>query len=84
MTATTKNLVYEFLNRDDNTRMKAGKKATITRIGVKRQIRLLNFDLKTLHAKFLTEMSCKISYSLFCGFKPFNIIRPTAKDRDTC
>ena len=33
-------------------RVKAGIKATITRNGEKRQIRLLNYDLKTLHAKF--------------------------------
>lgn len=84
VTTRTKKLVCECLNRDDNSRIKAGKKATITRKGIKRQIRLLNFDLKTLHAKFLTETSCKISYSLICRFKPFNILRPTAKDRDTC
>lgn len=29
-------------------------------------------------------MSCKISYSLFCRFKHFHILRPLAKDRETC
>lgn len=43
----------EFLSRDDNSRLKAGVKATLSRKGEKRQIRLFNYDLQTLYAKYL-------------------------------
>ncbi|XP_064618059.1 LOW QUALITY PROTEIN: uncharacterized protein LOC135482139 [Liolophura sinensis] len=79
-----KGKVVTFLSRDDNSRMKAGKKSTITRLGVKRQIRLLSDDPLALHSKFLMEESCKISYSLFCSLRPFHVMKPTAKDRETC
>ena len=59
--------ISEFLSRYDNSRVKAGIKATITRKGEKRQIRLLNYDLKTFHAKILSEASLKVSYSLFAN-----------------
>ena len=74
----------EFLERDDNSRVKAGKKATITRSKEKKQLRLLNDSLKNLHAKFLIEEKMKMSYSMFCSLKPFWIIKPSEKDRDTC
>ncbi|WAQ94250.1 hypothetical protein MAR_006721 [Mya arenaria] len=44
--------VYSFFERDDNSRIKADKKATITRKGEKKQIRLLNDDIKNLHSKY--------------------------------
>ncbi|XP_069139889.1 uncharacterized protein [Argopecten irradians] len=40
--------------------------------------------MKTLHKKFLTETDMKVSYSLFCYFKPFYILKATEKDRETC
>ena len=81
MRQRSKQLVNEFLTRDDNSRMKA----TITRKGEKRQIRLLCYDMKTLHSKFLSETHIKISYCLFfCKLRPFNVIKPTYKDRETC
>jgi hypothetical protein len=77
--------VQNFLERDDNSRVKADKKATITRKGQKKQIRLLNDDMKHLHEKFNSEIGKRnISYSLFCKLRPFWIRPPTAKDRETC
>ena len=76
--------VVEFLERDDNSKVKAGKKATITRMKEKKQLRLLNDSLKNLHAKFLMEEKMKMSYSMFCSLKPFWIVKPLEKDRDTC
>lgn len=78
-----KESVRSFLERDDNSRLKADKQATITRKGVKKQVRLLSDDLKTLHKKFQLEGN-KMSYSLFCDLRPFWTIRPTEKDRNTC
>lgn len=76
--------VVEFLERDGNSRVKAGKKATITRNKEKKQLRLLNDSLKNLHAKFLIEKNLKISYSKFCSLKPYWVVKPKEKDRDTC
>ncbi|WAR22315.1 hypothetical protein MAR_016289 [Mya arenaria] len=81
--APKKKEVTEFFERDDNSRMKADKKATITQKGCKKQIRLLNDDIKHLHAKYISEKK-KISYSLFCKLKPFWVIKPTFRDRQTC
>jgi len=44
-----KEKVELFLQRDDNSRFKADKQATLARKGIKKQVRLLNDDLKTLH-----------------------------------
>lgn len=41
--------------------------------------------MEKLHAKFKREYpEIKISYSEFCKRRPFWIIKPTVKDRDTC
>jgi hypothetical protein len=79
-----KTLVVDFIQRDDNSRIMGGKKFTVTRHGNKKQIRLLNDSMKNLHEKFLSEHTSKISYSLFCKLKPFYVIKPTEKHRETC
>ena len=76
--------VIAYFERDDNSRIKADKKATITKFGCKKQIRLLNDDIKNIHEKYRSETGKKISYSLFCRFKPFWVIKPTSADRQTC
>ena len=77
--------VRSFLQRDDNSRTAAGKKDSITRNKVKKQKRFLNDDLKNLHDKFLSEFpNLKLSYSLFCRFRPFWVLKATEKDRETC
>lgn len=63
--------------------MTADKKGTITRKGVKKQIRFINDDFKTLHAKYLSENNT-ISYSLFCKLRTFWVLKPKEKDRKTC
>ena len=80
-----KSEVEKFLRREDNSRMKAGKKSTKTKSKVKKQIYLLNDTLKNLHLKYLAEdKTRKMSYSLFCRFKPFYIRHATSSDRETC
>ena len=77
--------VESFLCREDNSRVKAGKKSTKTKAKVKRQIYLLNDTLKNLHLKYLSENPTrKMSYSLFCRLKPFFIRHPKQSDRETC
>ena len=78
-------LIQDFLMRDDNTTMKAGKKDTRTRRGVKKQIRLLNDTLVNLHLKFLSEYpQQKVSLATFCRARPFYVIHAKISDRDTC
>ncbi|WAR24778.1 hypothetical protein MAR_038447 [Mya arenaria] len=78
-----KTKVKAFLERDDNSRITSDKQATITRNGVKMQKRLLNGDLINIYKKYESEGN-KISYSMFCKLRPFWIVKPTEKDRDTC
>jgi len=84
LVAKMKTSVENFLSRDDNSRVKAGKKSTKTHKKDKQQIRLLTDSLKTLHLKYTLEMDSKMSYSMFCRLKPFNIRHPKPSDRETC
>lgn len=78
-------LVRKFYHRDDVSRLTADKKRTLTRDKVKQQVRLLNDSLSILFRKFKTENpDVKMSLARFCRLRPFYIIRPTLKDRDTC
>ncbi|KAK6185007.1 hypothetical protein SNE40_007338 [Patella caerulea] len=77
--------VKEFLERDDSSRVAAGKKMTITRNKIKKQKRFLTDTLKNLHVKFLAEQPiAKLSYSLFCRLRPFWILSPDITQRETC
>ncbi|XP_045199124.2 uncharacterized protein LOC123553489 [Mercenaria mercenaria] len=77
--------VSNFLTRDDNSRIKAGKKATCTKKKEKRQIRLLTDTLKNLYLKFVSEnVDRPMSYSMFCRLRPFYVRFPRASDRETC
>ncbi|WAQ99807.1 LOW QUALITY PROTEIN: hypothetical protein MAR_024180 [Mya arenaria] len=65
--------------------MKSRKIRRITSIAPKKkEICLLNDDIKHLHAKYISEKKKKIFYSLFCKLKPFWVIKPTFRDRQTC
>ena len=78
-------IVRDFLCRDDNSRITTGKRDTITRNGVKAQRRIMTKSMLRLHVIFTAEQpQCKMSYSLFCRLRPFYIVPPTNKDRETC
>ena len=79
-----KEKVAEFFERDDVSRMKPDKQSTITRKGIKKQLRLLTDDLRHLHMKYNSENMHKMTYSLFCRLRPFWVIKPREKDRQTC
>lgn len=77
--------VVVFLTRDENSRLTAGKKQTITRRRIRKQKRFLNATLRNLHRRFLSEHPLvRISYSLFCRMRPFWVVTPTLTDRETC
>ena len=76
--------VQQFYCRDDNSRLVAGMKKTLTKRKVKKQRRILSDSLLNLHKKFLTEGKDNISYTTFTRLRPFWVLFPTETDRDTC
>ncbi len=78
-------IVKTFLSRDDNSRISAGKKETITRFKTKKQKRFLSDTMLNLYQKLMMEMPhLKLSYSLLCRIKPFWIVAPNISNRETC
>lgn len=75
--------VHNFFEDDSNSRMGAGKKEYITRKAVKKQKRYLLDTVWNLYKKFITG-NFKISYQTFCRLRPFWVVKPNAKNRDTC
>lgn len=57
-----KDKVNSFFERDDNSRIKTGKKQTKIRYKVKKQIRFLNDNLGNLYQKYKAENQDKISF----------------------
>lgn len=76
--------IINFYERDDVSRMCPGKKDCITRAKKKKQKRYLLGSLKELHVKFNESSTFKVSYPVFCRFKPFWVIRPKINERETC
>ena len=77
--------VRDFFVRDDNSRIVAGIKDTITLKKVKKQKRFLTDTLSNLHAKYLSENpKSLLSYSLFCKMRPFWFVQPKEKDKLIC
>ena len=76
--------VTNFYIRDDNSRIMSGLKNTVTVKKNKKQRRILNDSLKNLHLKYLSENNPSLSYTLFCRLRPFWVVFPTERDRNTC
>ena len=77
--------VRTFYQRDDNSRITPGMKQTVTKNKLKMLKRILMSSLKDLHDKFLSENpDLKMSYTTFCRLRPFWVVQPSERDRDTC
>jgi len=77
--------IQDFYVRDDNSRIAAGKKQTLTRKKIKMQKRFLLDTLINLYEKFRFEYPYdKISNCMFAKLRPYFVVKPTAKDRDMC
>ncbi|CAH0555425.1 unnamed protein product [Brassicogethes aeneus] len=76
--------IKEFFERDDVSRMTAGKKEYITFKKEQKQKRYLLETIKTLHNKFLGSVPYHVSYQSFCRLKPFWVLKPKVEDRETC
>lgn len=81
---SVKQKIHDFLLDDENSRLTAGKKDTITRRGVKKQIRLLNNTLLNLHKIFINKTDLTITYETFRRHRPFWVIFPKVASRNTC
>lgn len=84
--ARKQKVLFRFFERDDVSTATAGKKETITRKKEKRQKRYLTDTMRNLYKKYLKESPAKskISYTTFTRLRPFHVISPRAKDRNTC
>ncbi|KAL0860169.1 hypothetical protein ABMA27_010476 [Loxostege sticticalis] len=72
-----------FFNRDDISRMTAGKRETRTKAKKKSQIRYLVDTLQNLHEVYKNEGGT-ISFSTFCRYKPYYVLSPSVHRRETC
>lgn len=82
-----KNDIRCFLEQDENSRMCAGKRETVTRHKKKMQKRFLNDTMRNLHIKFLSKCPQylnKVSYAFFCRFRPYWIVPLDWRARETC
>ena len=81
----TSQLVKDFYNRDDNSRLTSGKKDFVTKNKLREQKRLLTDTVKNLHDKFCGENPHNaVSYPTFTRLRPFWVLAAQAKDRQTC
>lgn len=77
--------VQDFLEQDINSRVCPGKNDYIRRGKIVKQKRLLQDSCNNLHKKFMSEHEgIRISFTTFWRCKPFWIVQPKQKDRNTC
>lgn len=81
---TVKERITEYYLREDNSRMASGRKETRSKHGQKEQIRYLNFNISTLHNKFVLETGFSVKKSTFSSHRPFYVITPSLNNRNIC
>lgn len=60
------------------------KKEFVVRNKIRKQKRYLSDSLHNLHKKFLKISNFTVSYSAFCKLRPFWVLLPDPRSRDTC
>lgn len=76
--------VKDFFERDDVSRMCPGKRDFVKRNGIKKQKRLLLFTVKEITSKFVQQTGINLSYATLLRAKPFWVVAPTFRDRESC
>lgn len=77
--------IQEFYEEDINSRICPGKKDFVKKNKIRRQKRFLLDTIKNLYLKYLKiNPHPKISYRLFCRYRPFWVKAMNVADRDTC
>lgn len=84
LTAEVREKVKDFFQRDDVSRMCPGKRDFVKRNGVKKQKRLLLYTVKELTSKFVQETGINLPYATLLRAKPFWVVAPTFRDRESC
>lgn len=74
--------IQDYYQQEDNSRLCAGVKLTVTCRWVKKQ-KGFSVTVKNLHKKYVAEGG-RISYSKFCKLRPFWTVAQSDSDRDTC
>ena len=74
--------VRDFFKRYDASKIAAGKKMTVTRHKIRRQIPLLLDILANLHNQYKAESLFYISLTLFWRLKPFGVTYPTVRQEN--
>ena len=83
---TLKREVEKFFTEDHVSCATAGKRQTITRRKQKQQVRYLKDSMKNLYRQFIhnNNLVGKISYTTFTRCRPFFVLKPDEKKRNTC
>lgn len=76
--------VKDFFEKDDISRMCPGKRDYVKKNGVKKQKRVLLDSVKALQPKFFQETGINLPYTTLLRAKPFWIVAPKSRDRETC
>ncbi|CAK1602488.1 unnamed protein product [Parnassius mnemosyne] len=73
----------KFFERDDISRMTAGKKECVTRQKIKKQKRFLLNTLSNLYKIYRSEGGI-LSFASFKRYRPFYVVSPHVSNRNTC
>ncbi|CAH1970101.1 unnamed protein product [Acanthoscelides obtectus] len=76
--------VEDFFQSDDISRMCPAKRDFVKKNGIKKQKRILLFPVKELMSKFVSETGINLSYTTLLRAKPFWVVSPKLRDRQTC
>lgn len=80
-----RSITEDFFQEDEVSRLCPGKKDTVTFKKVKKQKRYLNASLFNTYCHFKKiHPNIKISYQSFCKCRPFWVLQPNIRQRDTC
>ncbi|KAK0167717.1 hypothetical protein PV327_001589 [Microctonus hyperodae] len=82
-TSKLEKLVYDFFEKDCNSRLYPGKKDSVTRNKIEKQKRLLLNSMKNLHTKFMETENAVLSYAMFCRLRPFWVVTPNIHQWET-
>ncbi|OWR46733.1 hypothetical protein KGM_215427 [Danaus plexippus plexippus] len=84
LTQEVQQKVIDFFEQDDVSRMCPSKRDSVKHNGIKKQRRVLLHTVKNLVSKFVKETGIVLSYSTLLRAKPFWVVAPKARDRETC
>ncbi|XP_054720926.1 uncharacterized protein LOC129230544 [Uloborus diversus] len=77
-------LIRDFYEDDEHSKMSPCKRDYVTKSNERVQKRILTKTVKEIHKKLINQKKIKISYTTFCRMKPFWVVPPKMRDRETC